>query len=106
MVWAEFIHTTSCPVRRICDPQLHAYVFVFNVTWDEQEDRWKAAYFRDIKRDAPYHQAAFRVRLANKLQDLGFGIEPRRDDFEIAAASRTSLAEVKNPCCRNDVNWL
>ncbi len=84
MVWAEFIHTTSWPVEGLCDPQLHAYAFVFNMTWDEQEERWKAGLFRDIKRDAPYFQAAFRIRLANRLQDMGFGVERRRDDFNIA----------------------
>lgn len=84
MVWAEFIHTTSRPVDGIPDPQLHAHVFVFNTTWDEEERQWKAGQFRDLKRDAPYFQAAFRVRLANRLQDLGFGVERKRDDFEIA----------------------
>ena len=83
MVWAEFIHTTSRPVGGIPDPQLHAHVFVFNSTWDHEENRWKAGQFRELKRDAPYFQAAFRVRLANKLQDLGFGVERKRDDFEI-----------------------
>ena len=84
MVWAEFIHTTSRPVDGLPDPQLHAHVFVFNTTWDEEERRWKAGQFRELKRDAPYFQAAFRVRLANRLQDLGFGVERKRDDFEIA----------------------
>jgi conjugative relaxase-like TrwC/TraI family protein len=84
MVWAEFIHTTSRPVDGIPDPQLHAHVFVFNTTFDEEESRWKAGQFRELKRDAPYFQAAFRVRLANRLQDLGFGVERKRDDFEIA----------------------
>jgi conjugative relaxase-like TrwC/TraI family protein len=84
MVWAEFIHLTSWPVDGIWDPQLQAYLFVFNMTWDEQEGRWKAGRFRDIKRDAPYFQAAFRVRLANELQELGFGVERDQDDFEIA----------------------
>ncbi|MGA2497681.1 MAG: MobF family relaxase [Tepidisphaeraceae bacterium] len=84
MVWAEFIHTTSRPVDGLPDPQLHAHVFTFNTTWDDAEHRWKAGQFRELKRDAPYFQAAFRVRLANKLQDLGFGIERKRDDFEIA----------------------
>jgi conjugative relaxase-like TrwC/TraI family protein len=83
MVWAEFIHTTSRPVDGIPDPQLHAHVFVFNSTWDQEESRWKAGQFRELKRDAPYFQAAFRVRLANKLQDLGFEVERKRDDFEI-----------------------
>ena len=84
MVWAEFIHTTSRPVDGLPDPQLHAHVFVFNTTWDGEERRWKAGQFRELKRDAPYFQAAFRVRLANRLQDLGFGVTRKRDDFELA----------------------
>ena len=84
MVWAEFIHTTSRPVDGLPDPQLHAHVFAFNTTWDQEEHRWKAGQFADVKRDIPYFQAAFRVRLANRLQDLGFGVERKRDDFEIA----------------------
>ena len=84
LTWAEFIHTTSRPVDGLPDPQLHAHVFVFNNTWDAVEQRWKAGQFREIKRDAPYFQAAFRVRLSNRLQDLGFGAVRKRDDFELA----------------------
>ena len=91
MIWAEFIHTTSRPVDGIPDPQLHAHVFAFNTTWDEEEHRWKAGQFRELKRDAPYFQAAFRVRLANRLQDLGFGVERKRDDFEIAGITKDVL---------------
>jgi conjugative relaxase-like TrwC/TraI family protein len=91
MAWAEFIHTTSRPVDGLPDPQLHAHVFVFNTTWDEEESRWKAGQFADIKRDSPYFQAAFRVRLANRFQDLGFGVERKRDDFEIAGISKDVL---------------
>jgi len=87
MVWAEFIHGTSRPVDGVPDPQLHAHCFVFNATWDEEERQWKAGQVRGLKADAPYFQAAFRVRLAGKLQDLGFGIERKRDDFEIAGVS-------------------
>ena len=104
MAWAEFIHTTSRPVDGIPDPQLHAHVFVFNTTFDLEEDRWKAGQFRELKRDAPYFQAAFRVRLAGKLQELGFGVERKKDDFEIAGipadvlgrySRRTALIEQK-----------
>jgi len=91
MVWAEFIHTTSRPVDGIPDPQLHAHVFAFNTTWDEAESRWKAGQFGDIKRDCPYFQSAFRARLANRLQDLGFGVERKRDDFEIAGIPKDVL---------------
>ncbi len=84
LVWSEFIHTTSRPVEGVPDPQLHAHCFVFNSTWDEQERQWKAGQFRDLKASAPLYQAMFRVRLAGKLQDLGFGVERKRDDFELA----------------------
>jgi conjugative relaxase-like TrwC/TraI family protein len=93
MVWAEFIHTTSRPVDGIPDPQLHAHCFVFNITFDQEEDRWKAGQFRELKRDAPYFQAAFRVRLANRLQGIGFGVERKRDDFEIAGVSADVLKQ-------------
>jgi hypothetical protein len=91
MVWAEFIHTTSRPVDGLPDPRLHAHVFCFNTTWDEEEHRWKAGQFSDLKRDAPYFQAAFRVRLAGRLQDLGFGVERKRDDFELAGIPKDVL---------------
>jgi conjugative relaxase-like TrwC/TraI family protein len=91
MVWAEFIHTTSRPVDGTPDPHLHAHVFAFNATWDDQERQWKAGQFRGLKADAPYFQAAFRVRLANRLQELGFGVERRRDDFEIAGVPASGI---------------
>src|SRR5580700_585173 len=91
MVWAEFIHTTSRPVDGLPDPQLHAHVFVFNTTFDEKESRWKAGQFRELKRDAPYFQAGFRVRLAGKLQELGFGVERKRDDFEITGIPASAI---------------
>ena len=91
MVWSEFIHTTSRPVDGIPDPQLHAHCFVFNATWDDHERKWKAGQFRDLKRDAPYFQAGFRVRLAGELQDLGFGIDRKRDDFEITGVPASAI---------------
>src|SRR5205085_10989680 len=51
MAWAEFLHTTSRPVEGVADPHLHAHCFAFNVTRDEQEQRFKAGQFRDLKRD-------------------------------------------------------
>ena len=53
MVWAEFIHTTSRPVDGIPDPQLHAHVFVFNSTWDQEEHRWKAGQIRGPEAGCP-----------------------------------------------------
>jgi hypothetical protein len=56
------------------------YDFNFHVpksvsTWDDQERAWKAGQFRDLKRNAPYYQAAFHARLANRLAVLGYPIE-------------------------------
>ncbi len=90
-VWAEFIHTTARPIVGVPDPQLHAHCFVFNSTWDQEERRWKAGQFRGLKADAPYFQAAFRVRLAGKLQDMGLAIIRKRDDFEIEGISAATL---------------
>lgn len=91
LVWAEFIHTTSRPVDGVPDPQLHAHCFVFNATFDSEEDRWKAGQFRHLKADAPYFQAAFRLRLAGQLQDLGFGVERKRDDFELSGVPADTI---------------
>src|SRR3978361_1565700 len=65
------------------------YVFVFNSPWERDEGRWKAGQFRELKRDAPYFQAAFRVRLANRLQDLGFGGERNPRDCERAGVPQS-----------------
>ncbi len=91
MVWAEFIHTTARPVEGVPDPQLHAHCFVFNTTWDAEEGRWKAAQVGQIKADAPYFEAGFRVRFANKLQDLGFGVMRKRGDFELEGISAAMI---------------
>jgi conjugative relaxase-like TrwC/TraI family protein len=83
MVWGDFTHFTARPVDGVPDPHLHIHATVFNCTWDETERRWKAGEFGDIKRDAPYHQTACDVRLANKLVALGYGVERRGDGWEL-----------------------
>ncbi len=84
LVWADFIHQTARPVEgHTPDPHLHAHCFVFNATWDEQEQQIKAVQFRDIKRDMPYYQARFHKRLSDRLIDLGYGIKRTDQSFEI-----------------------
>lgn len=90
-IWATFYHFTSRPVDNVPDPHMHAHSFVFNSTWDEQEQRWKAGQFRDLKHDAPYFQAVFRTRLANRLQEAGYEIVRKKDDFEITGFSKDML---------------
>jgi conjugative relaxase-like TrwC/TraI family protein len=71
LVWGEFVHLTSRPVNGIPDPHLHAHCFVFNATYDSVEQKWKAAQFRNIVRDAPYYEAAFHARLSQSMTQLG-----------------------------------
>lgn len=84
MVWGEFVHFTSRPVDGLPDPHLHAHCFVFNVTWDQQEQAWKAGQFSSLKRDAPYFEAVFHSRLTRRLAELGLAVERTRAGWELA----------------------
>lgn len=90
LVWATFIHTTARPVGGVSDPHLHAHCCVFNNTFDNFEKRNKAAQFRDLKRDAPYWEAAFHARFAQRLQTLGYQLERQGRGWDLAAVP-TSL---------------
>lgn len=90
MVWGEFVHFTARPVDGTPDPHLHAHCFVFNTTWDMEEGAWKAGQFSDIKRDAPYFEAKFHSRLAQRLSELGFDIERTRTGWELAGIDKSA----------------
>ncbi len=84
LVWSEFVHQTARPVvGHAPDPHLHAHCFVFNATWDEVEQQFKAARFRDIKRDMPYYQARFQKRLADDLMGQGYHLRRTDKSFEV-----------------------
>lgn len=91
LLFAEFVHLTSRPVDGVPDPHLHAHCFVFNATFDQTEDRWKAAQFREVVRDAPYFEAAFHARLSKGMADLGFTVERTKAGWEIAGIDRPVL---------------
>ncbi|MBU7569086.1 MAG: relaxase domain-containing protein [Flavobacterium sp.] len=89
LVWAEFTHQTARPVdSHAPDPHLHAHCFVFNATWDKDEQNYKAAQFRDIKRDMPYYQTRFHKTLSDKLIDAGYEIERSKSSFEITGVPK------------------
>jgi len=84
LVWAHFVHQTARPVEGFApDPHLHSHCFVFNATWDEAEQKFKAGQFRDIKRDMPFYQAHFHKTFSDKLMNLGYRICPTDKSFEI-----------------------
>ena len=88
LLWGDVIHFTARPDNGTPDPHLHSHVFVFNATFDEIENRFKAVQIGDIKENAPYNQAAFHARFSKYLRDLGYEIELRGKSFEIAGISR------------------
>lgn len=92
LAWGEFIHLTARPVDGVPDPHLHAHCFVFNQTFDKEEQRWKAVQFRDLKRDAPYFEAAFYARFAKRLTDLGYPIARKGKQWDLAGLPK-SLAK-------------
>jgi conjugative relaxase-like TrwC/TraI family protein len=91
LAWAEFVHFTSRPVGGIPDPHLHVHCFAFNATHDAVEDRWKAANFRNIKKEAPYSEAAFHSRVTGKLASLGYEIERTRQGWEVRGIPRGTI---------------
>lgn len=92
LLCAQFTHKHSRPVDRdgriLPDPHLHCHGVVFNVTFDDVEDRWKAAQLGDIKRDANYFQACLNNRLIRRLQKLGYQIQQTKEGWEIAGVPR------------------
>jgi conjugative relaxase-like TrwC/TraI family protein len=93
MVWAEFVHFTARPVNGIPDPHLHAHCYTFNTTWDDEEKKWKAGQFRDLKADAPYFEAAFHARFSRQLAELGYRIERTAKGWELAGVPQRVLDE-------------
>lgn len=87
MVWGEFTHFTARPVEGRPDPHLHSHCYAFNATYDAVEDKWKAGQFGDIKRDAPYYEAAFHARLSQKVANLGYAVGRSGDWWEIKGVS-------------------
>jgi conjugative relaxase-like TrwC/TraI family protein len=88
-VWAGWTHTTTRPLSDgIPDCHLHTHVFVMNLSFCDKEQRLKAGQFGDLKRDAPYWDAAFKARLALKLNALGYATQRDGDSFKVVGLDR------------------
>jgi conjugative relaxase-like TrwC/TraI family protein len=88
-LWATFIHETARPGKDgLPDMQLHAHNVLFNLTWDSEEQRFKASQYRELRRDAPYYQAGLEARLAARLRNFGYAIDRRGKNWEIAGIDR------------------
>lgn len=91
MIWGEFVHFTARPVDGLPDPHLHAHCFVFNTTWDAQENRWKAGQFGGIKRDGEFFEAVFHSRLARRLEELGLPVERTNRGWELSGVPQSAI---------------
>lgn len=90
-VGAEFIHFTARPEKGYPDPHLHGHFFVFNATWDQVEQRFKAGQFGFVKQQASFYEAMFQDRVAKKLMALGYPIVLKGKSFEIAGIPEATL---------------
>jgi conjugative relaxase-like TrwC/TraI family protein len=88
MIYASFVHTVTRPIGGTPDRHYHTHAYVFNATFDPVEGRWKAGQFGGLKRKAPFFEAAFNGRLAEKLVQAGYGIRRTDRDFELSSVSR------------------
>jgi conjugative relaxase-like TrwC/TraI family protein len=79
LVAAAFVHNSS----RELDPQLHTHFTVFNATFDENERCWKALQAGGMYDAIRYGTAVYRNELANRVQQIGYGIQPAKHGFEI-----------------------
>jgi conjugative relaxase-like TrwC/TraI family protein len=79
LVGAAFTHTTS----RALDPQLHTHFVLFNATWDNQEQRWKALQTGEMYGAINYGTEVYRNELAKRLHQMGYTIRRSASAFEI-----------------------
>jgi conjugative relaxase-like TrwC/TraI family protein len=87
LVAAAFLHNSS----RALDPQLHTHFTVFNATFDEREQCWKAlqngAMFEAIR----YGTAVYRNELARRSQEIGYRTIPAKHGFQVEGVSEAIL---------------
>ncbi len=104
MVVAVYRHDTS----RELDPQLHTHCAAANVTYDSEEDRWKALQAGGIYQRRAYLSEVYRNALAREVMRLGYEIETRRDSngkdlgFEIVGVSPTLLEKFSQRSAQRD----
>jgi conjugative relaxase-like TrwC/TraI family protein len=80
---AAFTHTSS----RALDPQLHTHFTVFNATFDDTEQSWKALQAGGMYDAIRYGTAVYRNELAKQVQQIGYRIQPSKHGFQIEDVS-------------------
>src|SRR5437016_2814543 len=75
VVMACYEHDSS----RELDPQLHTHCVAANLTFDQEEQRWKALQATPFYQQRGLITEIYRNALAREVQELGYEIEPRQD---------------------------
>lgn len=70
IIAAVFQHNTS----RANDPQVHTHYIVFNATYDEDQQRWKALSAFSQHKALAYLTAIYRRHLKKLVQELGYEV--------------------------------
>ena len=96
LIYGTFTHGETRPVDGITDPLLHKHVFIFNATYDEKEDRFKAGQFRNLKANAPYFESLVNSHLANNLQEVGYQVERNKNNFELKDFEKSTIDKFSN----------
>ncbi len=80
LVVACYRHDSS---RRL-DPQLHTHCVAANMTFDAEEQKWKALQAGGIYARTTFFSEVYRNILAQEVQALGYETENRENGFELA----------------------
>src|SRR2546429_5043913 len=83
LVAAAFVHTSS----RALDPQLHTHFTVFNGTFDEREQCWKALQAGRMYDAIRYATEVYRNELARRVRGIGYQTVAAKHGFEIEGVS-------------------
>ncbi|MFK8034415.1 MAG: MobF family relaxase [Hyphomicrobiales bacterium] len=95
-LFAEFIHTTTRPVKQTNadkkkyapDPHLHSHCAVINATFCAQQNRFKAIEIGNIKAQGEYYEALYHSYMAQYLEKSGYDIARTGKRWEIAGIDR------------------
>lgn len=100
LVAARFTHTTS----RALDPQLHTHCTVFNATFDDAEQTWKALQAGAMYDAIRYGTEVYRNALAGRIHALGYRTVPADHGFQIEGVSEAVLQRFsKRSAQKNEV---
>jgi conjugative relaxase-like TrwC/TraI family protein len=83
LIAALFVHDSS----RALDPLLHTHFTVFNATFDQREQCWKALQAGAMYEAIRYATAVYRNELARRVREIGYRTIPAVHGFGIEGVS-------------------